>query len=170
MTGPDPDAVYVQAGDNDAELLTALERLDEAVQMVDAAIGGWLGDDRSPEQVAGLVHELRGQRQALHKSESYAETVATRVVPTSGQYGPYWVTRRSGTKRTSWDHERIAAVIVNDVDGDPHTAYAARDRLLQAAGIGYWRTTVLRRYGIDPDDYTHTEPGRPSIDVELRVK
>lgn len=83
------------------------------------------------------------------------------------------VERRAGTTRKAWDHPRVAWLVashaVDERRVDTETGETddpvkvAVQALLDAAGIGYWRSGSLREFGLDPDDYCDTSYGPAKV-------
>ena len=86
------------------------------------------------------------------------------------------VTRAKSNNR-KWDHDSLIPVIVaralDDRKIDKETgevfereASAVARVMAACAGIGYWRLTALKEYGIDPDEYYETTSSRTSIRIQ----
>lgn len=86
--------------------------------------------------------------------------------------------RRRGKDRHNWQSQSILDELFNasfvDADGvlRPTTAI---DRFREAVracvpltGSLAWRTQALRSYGLDPDEYAETSPGRVSVKVSVK--
>lgn len=76
-----------------------------------------------------------------------------------------------GLTRRNWDSRAIAQDLVKartekygtfDSPGD------VADLLVEAAGVSYWKTTALKQYGLDPDEYCQSERARQTVKVERR--
>lgn len=80
------------------------------------------------------------------------------------------VCRFKGTKRTKWDHDLVFSDLYRLALETPKGDLPPEERVLEAirgaAGIGYWRSTALRKWGMDPDEYSETSPGKPCIEVK----
>jgi hypothetical protein len=89
-------------------------------------------------------------------------TDAERVVLETGEKRletPYGlVERMPGVVRKAWQHDRVAYKVADKAD-DPVKA------ILDAAGISYWRTTVLRQFGLDPDEFCDVERGPAKLKI-----
>lgn len=77
--------------------------------------------------------------------------------------------RRNGALRKSWDHQRLAPVVaqaamaVYDADADGPMAEYVASKLVEAAGLSYWRVGVLRGFGLDPATYCDESYGQPTV-------
>jgi hypothetical protein len=87
---------------------------------------------------------------------------------------PAWQARK-GSPRRKWDTEALVPAVVRraldpDGTGEIPPTMEAVDRLVSVLlatapftpSMG-WRTSALRDLGIDPDEWSETSPGRPSI-------
>jgi hypothetical protein len=129
--------------------------------------------------IAALLSTLRRCRTTLGFIESEAEGALARVMPEKIVIidGVGVLERRSGKKRTAWDHRRVAFLLaarVADRRVDPDTgevmppgvlAGAVTEEILGCAGISYWRVGALRDRNLDPSDYCEENPGRPSVQI-----
>lgn len=122
--------------------------------------------------------ELAGYAQEVRSS---AQAAVLQLLPDYGAVtveGVGTVTRRSGTQRKAWDHDRIRSLILartldrltND-DGEirhgPGTvAEAVADAFAEAAGVGYWRVTALRELGVNPDAVCTKESGPDRVEFQ----
>ena len=84
------------------------------------------------------------------------------------------IVRHSGKKRTRWAHDDLWEAVVDAVLSEPQAdengevlppAEAVAVALRRAVGPGYWRTTALRDYGLDPDEFCSTSEGRETVEV-----
>lgn len=83
--------------------------------------------------------------------------------------------RRAGTKRTAWRHDdmwramgRLAQAdrIVDPETGEVESVADSWSRhVVAACAPGYWRTTPLREWGIDPDEFCERTTGRSTIQI-----
>lgn len=127
------------------------------------------------ENAALLLHHLRLARQALATAESKVETLVAQMMRDAGVFdatelnGIGVIQRRGGSKRKQWEHDALAKQVIDthmtDTDGEVPDPWVVRDWLLEAAAVGYWRVGVLKKLGIDVDDYCATEPGRPTVQI-----
>lgn len=154
-------------------LTYAVGRLVDAVDMLGEAVVGL--DGLTWDQAAVILERVQAARQTLHRSESAVETYTVKAMraakvkqaPIEG-VGLFEV--RQSKDRRQWDHDALAAAVLDHhlterADGELPDPWEVRDWILAAAAPGYWRTTVLRGLGIDPDDYCASQPGRPSVQI-----
>lgn len=82
---------------------------------------------------------------------------------------------RRNVPRKKWDHEAIAPVVVEKIieqaidktTGTINEPYSVLMlRLLDYAGVGYWKVGTLKDLGIDPDNYC--EAGIPKATATIR--
>lgn len=79
--------------------------------------------------------------------------------------------KTTGKRANNWDHPLIASALAaraaDEWDDEPPAAFAQKvvDKILKAAGIGYWRKGALKSEGLSPDRYyDETEdPNGPSV-------
>lgn len=145
--------------------MTALDvtiSIPEMTAAVDAT-GDQLGHHSALELVDLLV-ELRDLTAAVTHLRKRAEAELIGLCGGPGKIdSPHGeVQIRKAKTRKQWDHPLVAyrvaseAIARREPDDDgaleppEHTAVAA---VLDAAGIGYWRTGALRDLGLDPDTY-----------------
>lgn len=127
------------------------------------------------EQAVLLLHHLRLARQTLAAAESKVETLAARLMAEARVFdgaevdGIGVVQRRNGGKRKQWDHEGLAKKVMDTHleanAGELPLPWEVRDWLLEALAPSYWRVGVLKKLGVDVDDYVTTEPGRPTVQI-----
>lgn len=92
--------------------------------------------------------------------------------------------RRSGRKRSNWDHTRLASLLAARVADqrrvDPATgeilarppgrlAQDIVDELLACAGLSYWKVGELRARRLDPATFCEEEPGRTTVGIRSNV-
>lgn len=129
-----------------------------------------------------LLRDARTARQQLTTIERALEDAAARAWPRdAGQrivLDDEWVAeRRFGKDRTKWDNEGLLSDLVRKATAEPVVDEATgelcepnamtwhlRDVLTDCARPS-WRTTALRKHGIDPDEYCHAEKGRVTVQV-----
>lgn len=121
-----------------------------------------------PEAAILLYDRIIREIAPLRDLAAAVETAAVASMPRSKmQVGDLAVERTSGNKRTNWQHDRLAWAVVQDlaVDANGELDDAAveligmcRDRLINAAGISYWRVNQLLPLGVNPDDYCEKVP------------
>lgn len=142
-----------------AELLEAVEGWDWVEAM----------DDRPDvEHVAHLVAAIQRVKKTLALAEDdlsqflWREVPVGEVVQVDGV--PYRM--RGGSKREAWDHDDVRRdlqkVIADRLAASPFVV----EQVVEAwtAACGYqWKTTGLRSYGLDPDEYCHVSKGPPRL-------
>lgn len=86
------------------------------------------------------------------------------------------VTRRSGTVRKTWDHDRVRSLLVTkaldnltnedgEVRHNPATiAKAVEDALAECGHVDYWRAGKLSEFGIDADSFCTSEKGAARVE------
>lgn len=86
--------------------------------------------------------------------------------------------RRRGSKRTKWQSEdlyrTLSTISAVDENGVMRTAYERFEVFRQAVHECIplvpslsWRAGALREWGIDPDEFCESEPGRVSVSVKV---
>lgn len=85
------------------------------------------------------------------------------------------VERKSGTQRKAWDHDRILSLVASRAADDAYdketgsipplgvVAQHVAEAVARAAGISYWKVTVLKELGISANDFCDVTYGLPSI-------
>lgn len=113
-------------------------------------------------QIARLV-ELRSQASALAEQISDLERdIAQQMTGPKAEVGE-WRLERSRRKRQYWDTDGLLSWAGRQ-RAHPETGEAVPPAelvlslLREAAGISYWRTGVLRAWGLDPEEWRETEP------------
>lgn len=124
-----------------------------------------------------LLKGLRDARKALAVAEGLLETYCARKAMRSQRVAlsGAWVAERHFSKdRKEWDHQGLTAAVMERLLVDTSTGevkegaefargvWAARDALTTAARTD-WRMTPLKEWGIDPDDYCRSTPGRATV-------
>lgn len=76
--------------------------------------------------------------------------------------------RRSAVRK-QWNHENVARDIIGVLATSNHgvmpDGFTVRDAIMQAVGVSYWRTNVLKDMGLDPDDYCQRTPGTLKVTI-----
>lgn len=132
--------------------------------------------DLPMEEASARLVELRAAITMLRQAESEMERWIAEVFEELKWKRPHEfagvglveVNRPRG--RRQWDHQGLAkawleAVIVSNGGVSP-SPWDVKDGLLRVAGIGYWKTTELKKLGIDADDYCDSSPGAPSVKIQ----
>lgn len=154
-----------------ASLHSMREVLDEALSEAVHEIAG------DPVRLCGVLLALREVRQGIAGAEAYVERAAGQAMldNTLVCEGEWVATRHRGKERKEWDHAGLAAVLVDgalvdpesgEITGDEATAWKVRDAIMSAAGLAYWRVGVLKKAGVQVDDYCTASPGRITIAVD----
>jgi hypothetical protein len=76
--------------------------------------------------------------------------------------------RRSKTRR-AWDHDSLARDWLNTYmegrGGEAPDPFDVVADFRKVAGIGSWKVTGLREYGIDAGEYCDESPGTPTVSI-----
>lgn len=155
----------------------SLDALNEAI--------GALVIDTEGQDAKHIIEQLAGVREArrrLHRIEANLEAAAARAMtqrrielPALGIVAE----RRGGTKRTDWDHPRVASVVARryavdaygEIDTDlAELAECVAHWLLDFVNVSYWRAGKLRELGVDPDQYATCERGRRTVHLIVADK
>lgn len=159
-----------------AELRHAIRRLGDDVPAA-------LDVDDTTEAVVRLLDDLRTQRKRLAELEAFVEAAAVNRIPYSKgpqRFGDLLVEVRGAKwSRAHWNHPSLVHAVCGDLIYDKDTGvpveevaqivHMVRDRILAAASINYWRATVLRDQGLDPDDYADKVLGRRTVSLTPAV-
>lgn len=155
------------------ELAAAVHALRDAVDRVNRAA---LGSEALPwSDLAALLADLRDARKDAQAVETNLEVRTAKAMATHGLKaeeldGVGQVEWRRGSNYKTWQSEDLASAVIDRhlaerADGELPTPWEVRDWILAAAAPGYWRTTVLRALGLDPDDYSVSTPGKLSVQI-----
>lgn len=154
-----------------------LDAVNAAVAaLTSQSILGDIGQDE--KALAVLLADVRDARQALHKFEASVEAATARAMTGNRLELPALgivAERKGGSKRTEWDHLRLAGVVARSYATDTDTgevdstlaevAEHVSGWLLQFAAVSYWRAGKLREVGVDPDGYATVERGRRTVQI-----
>lgn len=156
-------------GDLDLE-----DALDLALAAADVVQKAAAGDGIEGLDQAETLLRLR-QMQRLSWLLGTVQSELTRHAYQSGRRGHQLVEGLGRVRvyrtdsRTRWD-ERGAAQAVIDYkmavehpDGTMPPPWEVVEWLLEAGAVDRWRTTVLRAWGIDPDDLSERVKGKPAV-------
>lgn len=154
--------------------MNELDALRATITGLSLAVPRWVedmdGDD--PAALVLLLDDLRSLRQELASVEAYAESQAARAMTTRKLMLPDGriAEKYSGKHRKDWRHDLIMGevwdVATEVAAGDLDDSIGAfRTLVVTAAGLTYWRTSELRRLGIDPDKYCTVEAGRATVRI-----
>ena len=97
--------------------------------------------------------------------------------PYKATYGGIGVVTVAQSKSKKWDNESVLNHLMarardaRRIDKDTgevleSEGQAVRRVIEQCAGIGYWRVTALREYGLEPDEFYETTSSKPSVRIE----
>lgn len=171
--------------------MTAVESHDLLVDVVEAAgpsilaARDLLAADGDTAGLARILAAVRKARADLAFVESEVEAALSRAMPTAtiAVEGVGVLERRSGKKRTKWDHTRLASMLaarVGDRRFDPETgeelarppavlAQDVADELLACAGVSYWKVGELKARKVDPAQFCEEEPGRTTVGIRAHA-
>ena len=107
------------------------------------------------------------------KKRELTEEIAKEMPERKMEIGDHGVIERSYASNKKWDSDSLIPVLVaralDDRIVDKSTGEIEREatavaRVLKScAGIGYWRMTELKEYGVEPDEYYETSSKRASL-------
>lgn len=124
-----------------AELLARLRDVTSTLKDVDAGLVRYIAAAWRTERIRGF-----------------------REVPGVGVFEVH----RSANRR-AWQSRSLAKEVVDArmrlAEGVVPDPQEVAGWILDAAGVGYWKVTVLKPLGIDPDDYCHTEYGSSKVEI-----
>ena len=108
-----------------------------------------------------LLDALRAHADMLGQiTDTVRRHVADRLGKGKHQVAGFQVEVKSGGGWTNWQHDKVAWEACRDIAADPATGEIVpevadivdrvRSRILNCAGVSYWRTTQLAPLNIDP--------------------
>lgn len=118
------------------------------------------------------LRRIRGMRQELARLEDFIERAAVAAAKTErlrdGELptgGSFMV--RHGKDRKEWNHRALALHLVDVTlaESGEFSPEAVTLALLEAASVAYWRVGVMKKLGIDLDDFCASSPGRTTIQI-----
>lgn len=140
-------------------------------------------DPRTVADLARRLDQVRAEIRHLKQAESDLQTALSEAAPADlqivpdPQIGGEWrIETRTGKDYSGWESEqivaRLAAITSVDSDGVKLPAQDARRAFIEAmrvcapltSSLG-WRRDGLRSYGLDPNEYAETRPGRTTVSV-----
>lgn len=157
--------------------MTAVDSTVEQVRMALLAFDD-LAEVIDLDRGAALLVELRDLRKWLAAVHDHLED---RVIALMGESRRTDVAdvgrliRYDGKKRTHWRHDELYPVALsvarrNQFDPATGEAIPADEALLATLKLGlapaYWRSGVLRSWGVEPDDYAEVTTTRPAVEVK----
>lgn len=167
--GPDPTPAETAAAFIEGDLAALAANLGDlsldVPKFLDAA------------DVAGVVQLLAVLRQYADMlgqiTDDVRRAVANRLGKGKHTVAGWQVEVKGGGGWSDWQHDRLAWKVCADLTVDPETGEVVaevadivdqvRSRLLNAAGIGYWRTTQLKPLGIDPAEFASWKPAKRGV-------
>ncbi len=136
--------------------------------------------DTPAEILAVVLSAIRGLRAGLRPLE---DRIERDLMETAGSKrfvveGLGEVNIRRSVKRTAWDNDALAQVVVAyaldervlDQDtGEYESAFQAVARVLMECARPSWRITPLRARGIDPDEYCSVDEAAYGVQLPSRA-
>ncbi len=132
-------------------------------------------DGLSWETAVETLHHLRLTRQTL----SAIEDALTRHI--AGEWRKHKIRDRQEVEgigsievrrskdRKAWEHDRLGSAVIDAnlaaTEGELPDPFTISRWVLDAAAPSYWRTGVLKKLGLDPDEYCESIPGRTSVQI-----
>lgn len=152
--------------------------LEVTVEDVSRDVARWLDTAEEIEALDALA-TVRKARQDLAQIEATIEARAAQLMSGNTVEWPGGVAeRRFGKDRKEWQHDELVRQVANLVALDAATdkqsgetddmlAALIQDAVAQFAATHRpdWRVTVLKKLGIDPDEFCHAIPGRTTIQI-----
>jgi hypothetical protein len=148
------------------DLSLAVEALDKASLDFDS-----LTVDEAVEALS-VVKELIGRQRQL---EAALERWVAECFKAEGWRDPQefpglgLVEVRRSKNRRAWDHDSLARDWLNTYmegrGGEAPDPFDVVADFRKVAGIGSWKVTGLREYGIDAADYCDESPGTPTVSI-----
>lgn len=77
------------------------------------------------------------------------------------------IERVNSAGKTTWDHDKLAHAVIAEAwaRAEVNSPDDVARVLREAVAFSYWRKTYLREHGIDPDDFSETERGKPTLKI-----
>lgn len=155
-------------------LLTLAADVNALSHQVAAALDGL-----AEIEALDALGQVRTARQALAQVEAVLERHAAKVMTGNVIEWPGGVAeRRFGKDRKEWQHDELVRQVVNLIAADVATDKASGEldemlaALVQDAVARFaethrpeWRVTVLKKMGVDPDEFCHAVPGRVTVAI-----
>lgn len=131
-------------------------------------------DDLDWEAAVRVGDELRKAKLAVAAAEEFVAKRAGKAWPGKwkdeltvegvGRAHPY------RTSNTKWDHDELVREVVDrhmtEAGGEIPDPAAAVRWLVDVAHIDYWRVGLLKKLGVDVEDYRHTEYGAVRLSIK----
>lgn len=131
-------------------------------------------DAMSCDEAVRLLHEVQMTRKSLQASEEF---IAARIhdswkgdtrTPLHVE-GVGMVRVFRGKDRKAWQHEALLRDVVDAhlaaTGGEIPDPFTVAGWVREAAGFSYWKATVLKGLGLDPDEYAETSQGRRTVAI-----
>lgn len=151
-------ALRTTLGAIDAEIAASAD----GAELVDLALA--LDELREARRELGMVHDsVEG---------AVVDRMGKRWERTLDGFGTLRV--RGGKSRTAWDHDTLFGLALDRarsveplaINGRDETEAEAALRIVRsAAHVDYWRSKVLKGWGIVPDEYCSVTWGRRTVEV-----
>ena len=131
-------------------------------------------DAADVDGVVQLLAELRAHAEVLGQiTDDARRAVANRLGKGKHHVAGFQVEVKSGGGWSDWQHDKLAWRVLRDIAVDPDTGEVVaevadivdqvRSRLLNAAGIAYWRTGQLGPLGIDVSEFAQWKPAKRGV-------
>lgn len=141
-----------------------------------SSLSDQLEESDDPELLAQMIVRVRRLVAELREFAATVERRYAEIAPKAAEFaGIGLVEVKRETKRTAWQHDeilkRIVAMARDERAFDETTGEALEDefsclaRVLSECARFEWRVTPLRARGLDPDEFCHTEYGKPAVKV-----
>ena len=123
--------------------------------------------------VVRLLDALRTHANMLGQiTDDVRRNVANRLGKGKHSVAGFQVEVKGGGGWSEWQHDKIAFEVCRGLTVDADGVVApevvqivdqVRSRLLNCAGIGYWRTTQLEPLGLEAGDYAKWKPAKRGV-------
>lgn len=170
-TSPPDPAPYAEA------IAAAVTGIEGTVGFLDRTLQGRYLGPVGWRTAAALLRRVREARKRLATLEQALEAHIAVQMRHDGIRGGYGqptegvglVEWNRSRKRSNWQHRDLASAVIDAhmvaTGGEAPDPYTVRDWILESAAPAYWRVTPLRAIGINPDDYSLSEPGVPTVKI-----
>ena len=131
-------------------------------------------DNSDVDGVVQLLDQLRTHAAVLGQiTDNARRSVANRLGKGKHHVAGYQVEVKSGGGWSDWQHDRIAWAVCSSIATDPETSEIlpevadivdqVRSRLLNCAGVAYWRTGQLGPLDIDVAEFASWKPAKRGV-------
>lgn len=152
------------------------EQAHEIVDGIRSALACLDGIDGDPVEVGHVWVALNEMAKEARLVADAVEASLVGKIPDAGvPLGQNrFLHRRTAAKKTTWDNDRVAAVLaaravedrLPNEDGERIAPeHAVLQAFLGCAHVDYWRKGELSRRGLSPNQYVHTEWGRKRLQI-----